>query len=86
MISVLRCGHCSGKGRAVIGQENQWIVELDHHAISEDEDSIALDDRVETIGNRQNGAIFESLSQSLLDQSVRLRVDGRRGFVQQEYL
>jgi hypothetical protein len=86
MISVLCCGHHSGKGRAVIAQENQWIVELDHDAISEDEDSIALDDRVETMGDRQNGAIFESLSQSLLDQSVRLRVDGRRGFVQQEYL
>lgn len=52
MISVLRCGHHSGKGRAIIGQENQWIVELDHHAILEDENAIALDDRVETMGDR----------------------------------
>ena len=48
------------------------------------EDPVAVHDGVEPVGDGEDGAVEEPLTDGLLDQSVSLGVDVGRGLVQDE--
>lgn len=59
---------------------------LSHLATVHDEDSIRVRHSVDPVGDGEHGAVPEGLLDGVLDQSVRLRVDGRCRLVQENNL
>lgn len=51
-----------------------------------DQDAICAGHGVDSVGDGEHGAVPEGCLDGVLDQSVRLRIDGRRGLVQEDDL
>ena len=52
--------------------------------VFEDEDLVGVDHRRQPVGDDDGGPVFRDDVERRLDVALRLRVEGRRGFVQQE--
>lgn len=54
----------------------RWRVELRHTALVQDDDSIRINDGIDAVRNRDDGAVLEdTATQGTLKQCVRLYVD-----------
>lgn len=60
--------------------------ELSYFSGFENKNAIALNNRVETMSNRQNGAVFESVSHCVVHEGVGLTIDSCSCFVHQQNL
>ena len=69
-----------------IAEECIGAIELHQVAFVQHHDSIAINDRIQPMRNRQHCAVFEALADQFLDQFVRLVVDTRGGLVQHQDL
>ena len=68
------------------GEELLVGAALDDHTAVDDADHVGILDGRETMGNDNGGTSPAGLVERLLDNLLRLRVEGRRGLVEQEDL
>ena len=75
-------------GEVALGllQQNEGRRELHDHARVHDQNLVRFHDRIETMGDGQHGQVLEVVLDGLLDELVRLEVDGRGRLVQHEDL
>ena len=64
-----------GEERVRICQQGGGRVELHELTLFENHDAVRVDDRMETVGNREHRALPETLSDRLLDEVVGLQID-----------
>jgi len=63
----------------------QWCVELHHLALIKNNDTVAIQNGIYAMSDRDDGAVGEQgTPQRGLEHGVGLYVDGRRGFVQHQ--
>lgn len=55
-------------------------------SIVHDQDTIGVHHRVDTMGDGEHSAVLEGLFDGVLDETVCLCIDGRRGLIQQNDL
>ncbi|KAF0715010.1 Aste57867_3609 [Aphanomyces stellatus] len=73
------------KGTVVVGEKHRWRVVLDNIAVVQDQNAVAVDDRVQPMGDREHGHVLETLFDGLLDEAIGLQVNVGRGFVQDNH-
>lgn len=74
------------KYRLFIQQQIRWAVKFNYVPLIQHYDPVRVHDRVQSMGYREDRAIFEFRSYRTLDEVVRFQINGRRGFIQHQNL
>lgn len=57
---------------------------FDQFAVLHDDDSVVIDDTLETMSNADDDRIFQCCANDTLNHGVRVHISGRRGLVKNE--